>query len=230
MDILRAWHSAQLTSQLQQAALHLKGLRLILLTFVVCASALAADPGRTAELEAVNDLRSGSSAAKSKHAFRPLRLLRRLGRAESEFGLRLSSLGIQREAEASHSEALPRSSPSTEITAWVPHIGAAIPAPGAAGQVLANSGRIQKRHVKQSASTTAAGTTIALRCRQQAEAPRKEPRKSGDSLNFKNRPHPIKSLAALDLLGFDTNRSSVQALFSFKNYVFCNDGISTQRR
>jgi hypothetical protein len=114
--------------------------RLILLTFVVCASALAADPGRTAELEAVNDLRSGSSAAKSKRALHPLRLLRRLGRAESEFGLRLSSLGIQRGVEASHSEALPRSSPSTEVSAPVPHIEPAIPAPGAAGQILAELG------------------------------------------------------------------------------------------
>jgi hypothetical protein len=114
--------------------------RLILLTFVVCASGLAADPGRTAELEGVNDLRSGSSAAKSKRAFHPLRLFRRLGRAESEFGLRLSSLGIQRKVEASHSEALPQSSPSTEASASMPHIEPAIPAPGSSGEILAELG------------------------------------------------------------------------------------------
>ena len=110
-------------------------MRLILLTFVVCAGALAADPRRTAELEAVNDLHSGSSAAKGKRAFHPLRLLRRLGRAESEFGLRLSSLGIQREVEAGHSEALPRSSPSTEVSGPMPHIEPAIPAPDARGEI-----------------------------------------------------------------------------------------------
>jgi hypothetical protein len=114
--------------------------RLILLTFVVCAGALAADPGRTTELEGVNDSRPGSSATKSKRAFHPLRLLRRLGRAESEFGLRLSSLGIQPEVEASHSEALPRSSPSTQVSAPMPHIEPAIPAPGARGEILAELG------------------------------------------------------------------------------------------
>ena len=115
-------------------------MRLILLTFVVCAGALAADPGRTAELEAVNDSRPGSTAAKSKHAFHPLRLLRRLGRAESEFGLRLSSLGIQREVEASRSVALPRPSPSTEVSAPMPHIEPAIAAPGARGEIVADLG------------------------------------------------------------------------------------------
>lgn len=116
-------------------------MRLILLTSMVCASALAADLGRTAEpKKTVNDLCSGSSAAKTKRAFHPLRFLRRLGNAESEFGLRLSSLGIQREVEASRSEALSRPRPSTEAPAAKPQIEPATLAPSARGKLLAELG------------------------------------------------------------------------------------------
>jgi hypothetical protein len=59
-------------------------------------------------------------AAKSKRIFHPLRLLRRLGKAETEFALRLSSWGIQREVEASYSEALPHPSPATEASTSMP--------------------------------------------------------------------------------------------------------------
>jgi hypothetical protein len=86
----------------------------------VCASILAAEPGRPTKPEAMNDFRARQKAPKSKHAFHPLRLLRRLGNAESEFGLRLSSLGIPREGEAVDSEVLPRPSPLTEASKSMP--------------------------------------------------------------------------------------------------------------
>jgi hypothetical protein len=70
--------------------------RFMLSTFMVFASMLAADPVRTTEPGAISDSRPVPKAAKSKRTFRPLRFLRRLGSAESEFALRLSSLGIQR--------------------------------------------------------------------------------------------------------------------------------------
>jgi len=81
-------------------------MRVILLTFMVCAGILAQDPGRTTEPKAKNDLPAEPNAAKSVRKFHPLRLLRRLGRAESEFALRLSSWGIPREVEAVNSGAL----------------------------------------------------------------------------------------------------------------------------
>ena len=43
-----------------------------------------------------------------------------LGKAESEFGLRLSSLGIQPEVDTGKSEALPRRSRLTETSASMP--------------------------------------------------------------------------------------------------------------
>ena len=95
-------------------------MRLILLTFMVCANILAADPRRTTEPEAMNYLRSKPTAAKSKRTFHPFRFLRRLGNAESEFALRLSSWGIQREVEAGNSEALPRPSSLTDTSTSVP--------------------------------------------------------------------------------------------------------------
>jgi hypothetical protein len=95
-------------------------MRLILLTFMVCADSLAADPRRTIESITMSDLRSQPKAAKSKRTFRPLRLLRRLGNAESEFGLRLSSWGIQRKVETGNSEILPRPTPLTETSASMP--------------------------------------------------------------------------------------------------------------
>lgn len=45
-----------------------------------------------------DDLRSRPNAGKRKRTFHPLRLLRRLASAESEFGLQLSSLGIEKPA------------------------------------------------------------------------------------------------------------------------------------
>jgi hypothetical protein len=91
----------------------------ILLIFLVCASALAADPGRAGETGAMNASGSRPNVAKSKRTFHPLRLFRRLGKAESEFGLRLSSWGIQREVEGG-SNALQRPSPLTEASTSMP--------------------------------------------------------------------------------------------------------------
>jgi hypothetical protein len=88
----------------------------MLSTFMVFASMLAADPVRTTEPGAISDSRPVPKAAKSKRTFRPLRFLRRLGSAESEFALRLSSLGIQREGEAEPAEALPHPRPVTEAS------------------------------------------------------------------------------------------------------------------
>jgi hypothetical protein len=88
----------------------------MLLTFMVCASILAAEPRRAAESEAMSDLRIRHKAPKGKRTFHPLRLLRRLGNAESEFALRLSSWGIPREGDTVNSEALPRPSPVTEVS------------------------------------------------------------------------------------------------------------------
>jgi hypothetical protein len=48
--------------------------------------------------------------------FHPLKLLRRLGNAESEFALKLSSWGIERKIEAAKSEAVPPTSPLTETS------------------------------------------------------------------------------------------------------------------
>ena len=80
-------------------------MRLILLSFMVCASALAADPRRTADPATTDAPHSKPKAAKNKRAFCPLKLLRRLGNAESEFALRLSSWGIQPNVEAGNSAA-----------------------------------------------------------------------------------------------------------------------------
>jgi hypothetical protein len=88
-------------------------MRLILLTLVLCTNTLSADPSRTNEHEGMNDSRPGQKAAKRQRTFYPLRLLRRLGNAESELGLRLSSWGIQREVEAVNSGALRCPSHST---------------------------------------------------------------------------------------------------------------------
>jgi hypothetical protein len=90
--------------------------RLMLLTLMLCASTLAADPSRTTERESMKDLQSGKKATKSQRRFHPFRLLRRLGNAESELGLRLSSLGIQRQVAAVNSGSLRRPSHSTETS------------------------------------------------------------------------------------------------------------------
>ena len=95
-------------------------MRLMLLTFMVCASILAAEPRRAVEPEAMNDLLMRHKAPKSKRTFHPLRLLRRLGNAESEFALRLSSWGIPREGEAINLEALPHPSPLKEASKSMP--------------------------------------------------------------------------------------------------------------
>src|SRR5690348_1245113 len=94
-------------------------MRLILLTLMVCAGSLAADLKTATEPELMNDLRSKPKAAKSKRSFHPLRLIHRLGKAESELAFRLSSWGIQREVDAGKSDALPRPSPLTEAS--TPH-------------------------------------------------------------------------------------------------------------
>ena len=92
-------------------------MRLIIVTFVACACALAAGPGSTAEPERLNGVRSSlKPAAKSKRAFHPFGFLRRMGKAESEFAFRLSSLGIRPEAEASPSHASPPPIPLTEAS------------------------------------------------------------------------------------------------------------------
>lgn len=95
-------------------------MRLILLIFMVCASILAADPRRTTEPDATNDLRSRPKAAKSKRTFHPLSLLRRLGQTESEFAFRLSSWGIQREGAVGNSAVSLRPSPFTETSTSTP--------------------------------------------------------------------------------------------------------------
>jgi hypothetical protein len=79
-------------------------MRLIFLAFLLCAATPAADSRGTAEPVAMS---SGQNpkVSKRKRIFHPLRLLRLLGKAESEFGLRLSSLGIQPEVDAGKSEA-----------------------------------------------------------------------------------------------------------------------------
>jgi hypothetical protein len=82
-------------------------MRLLLVTVVVCASTLLAGPRTTIEPEAANITRSGPKVAKSSRKFHPLRLLRRLGQAESELGFRLSSRGIQHEVEAARSMKMP---------------------------------------------------------------------------------------------------------------------------
>ena len=75
-------------------------MRLIFLTFMVCADTRAADSRSTNEPVTMSDVRSGPKTAKSKRTFHPLRLLRRLGNAESEFGLRLSSWGTQQKGSS----------------------------------------------------------------------------------------------------------------------------------
>src|ERR1700728_104678 len=105
------------SSQPEEAKLHRmsrsRPTRLILLALMLCATTLAVDPSRTTERESTNDLRSGQKAAKSQRRFHPLNLLRRLGKAESELGLRLSSLGIQRPVAAGNPGSLQRPSHST---------------------------------------------------------------------------------------------------------------------
>src|SRR5215472_16702112 len=89
-------------------------MRLIFLTIMVCADTRAADSRSTNEPVMMSDVRSGPKTAKSKRTFHPLRLLRRLGNAESEFGLRLSSWGTKQKVEAGNSEVWRRPSPLTE--------------------------------------------------------------------------------------------------------------------
>ena len=95
-------------------------MRLMLLTFAVCASILTADPRRAAESEAMSDVHMKQKAPKSKRAFHPLRFFRRLGNVESTLALRLSSWGIPREGEAINLEALPHPSPLTEASKSMP--------------------------------------------------------------------------------------------------------------
>ena len=91
-------------------------MRWILLASIVSASALAAGPTRTAEPAPANDLRARPQPAKGKKGLHPIGFLRRLGKAESEFPLRLSSLGIQQEAESGQSQALTPPIPATKTS------------------------------------------------------------------------------------------------------------------
>ena len=102
-------------------------MRLMLMTFMLCTSIPAADSGRPTEPEAMNALRMRQKAPKSKRTFYPLRLLRRLGNAESEFAFRLSSWGIHADVEAGNSVALPRPTLLTEASTSTPQglLGAA---------------------------------------------------------------------------------------------------------
>jgi len=74
-------------------------MRLVLLSLVLCVSTLAAAPRRVIQPKAKNKLTVRPRSAKSKRTFHPLGLLRRLGNAESELALRLSSCGIPRQVE-----------------------------------------------------------------------------------------------------------------------------------
>ena len=94
-------------------------MRLILLTFMLCATIVAAEPIRT-EPGASDRLGSKPNGPKGKRTFHPFRLLRRLGKAESEFGLRLSSLGIQQEVEQGRLQSHSQPSPSTQASAVMP--------------------------------------------------------------------------------------------------------------
>jgi hypothetical protein len=103
------------SSQPQEAKLHQHQQEHINATDIadMCTCTSAADPSRTTERESINDLRSGQKAAESQRRFHPVKLLCRLGKAESELGLRLSSLGIQRHVAAGNPESLQRPSHST---------------------------------------------------------------------------------------------------------------------
>ena len=94
-------------------------MRLVLLAFMLCATIVAAEPIGT-EPGASDHSRSIPNGPKAKRAFHPFRLLRRLGKAESEFGLRLSSLGIQQEVEHRRPQPLSQPSPSTEASMTTP--------------------------------------------------------------------------------------------------------------
>lgn len=94
-------------------------MRLVLLAFMLCATMVAAEPIRT-EPGASDHLRSKPNRPKGKRAFHPFSLLRRLGKAESEFGLRLSSLGIQQEVEHGRPQPLSQTSPPTEASMTLP--------------------------------------------------------------------------------------------------------------
>jgi hypothetical protein len=91
-------------------------MRLIFLVFLACITTLAGRPPRIAEPEPKSDLRSRPKAPRSKGTFLLLRLFRRLGNAESELALRLSSWGIERKIEAAESETVPPPSPLTETS------------------------------------------------------------------------------------------------------------------
>ena len=95
-------------------------MRLIFVTFMVCASVLAGDSRSPAEPESINDLRPKLEIARTKRTFHPLKLLRRLGRAESEFALRLSSWGIRPEVEAVGSPDVPRPGSLAETASSTP--------------------------------------------------------------------------------------------------------------
>ena len=96
-------------------------MRRILLTLMMCASALAADLSRVTEPAPRDELHSSPKpAAKCRRTFHPFRALRRLGKAETEFAFRLSSLGIPREPEADHPRSSSPPSPVTETSAVAP--------------------------------------------------------------------------------------------------------------
>jgi hypothetical protein len=90
-------------------------MKLIIVTFILCACTLAAGPRRTPER--LNALRSRPKpAAKGNRTFHSFGFLHRLTEAESELAFRLSSWGIRQEAEAGPSHALPLPIPSAETS------------------------------------------------------------------------------------------------------------------
>ena len=99
------------------------GMRVILLTLASCAIALGTDHGRMREPETAGNLRSSPKVLKSTQGFHFLRLLRRVIDAESEFALKLSSLGIHQSLEVGRSDVPFHAKPVTEASTSMPQEG-----------------------------------------------------------------------------------------------------------
>lgn len=90
----------------------------IVLLCLMCAGILAAGSRGATAPEAAQPSGPGAvPVAKGKRTSHPFRFLRRLGAAESELAIRLSSLGIKREADVDRSHALQLPSASAETSA-----------------------------------------------------------------------------------------------------------------
>ena len=87
-------------------------MRLTLLTIMLCAGAMAADPHGMTEHQTFSGSHSTPKTVKSKRTFHPFGFLRRLGRAETEFAERLSSWGIQQDVDLDHAKVLQPANPS----------------------------------------------------------------------------------------------------------------------